>query len=406
MPKFSYIARDRNGQQVSDAIESVSRERAAVMLRTQGLLPIKITQLKSDTDFTQQYSLNPFDYESLNDRDIEFAFQQIAVMLASGIALLDAVNLTITTSRIGARKVWVQVGKRIQQGASFYDALSEHSQFTEFTLQLIRIGEQSGNLSLVMQQASNQIKTSRKLKKDIVVAIRYPFFSMLMAIGVCALMLVKLVPEMKKMLKIFGKPLPDITKALIDVSDWVLAHGLMIVIGISVVSVSFYALYMIPKSRWWIDFLALRLPLFGLVFRMSGTLLFSRALSLLLKSGVVIVDALETIEKLHKNKYLASRVAYARQQVILGHSLSETMQSSFGYMPVMLHVLSVGESSGRMEVILEDMTEYFEEQLQHRIAALTGLISPTMTIFVGGLIGFVYAAYMVGMFAATGATPR
>ncbi|MFM8340986.1 MAG: type II secretion system F family protein, partial [Methylomonas sp.] len=133
MPKFSFIARDRNGQQVTDTIESVSRERAALMLRNQGLLPIKITQLKSDNDFTQQFSLNPFDYESLNDKDIEFAFQQIAVMLASGIALLDAVNLTITTSRIGARKVWVQVGKRIQQGASFYDALSEHSQFAEFT---------------------------------------------------------------------------------------------------------------------------------------------------------------------------------------------------------------------------------------------------------------------------------
>lgn len=302
MPKFSFIARDRNGQQVTDTIESVSRERAALMLRNQGLLPIKITQLKSDNDFTQQFSLNPFDYESLNDKDIEFAFQQIAVMLASGIALLDAVNLTITTSRIGARKVWVQVGKRIQQGASFYDALSEHSQFTEFTLQLIRIGEQSGNLSVVMQQASNQIKTSRKLKKDIVVAIRYPFFSMLMAVGVCALMLVKLVPEMKKMLKIFGKPLPDITKALIDVSDWVLTNGLMIVICLSVVTVTFYLLYLMPKSRWWIDFLALRLPLLGVVFRMSGTLLFSRALSLLLKSGVVIDDALETIEKLHKNK--------------------------------------------------------------------------------------------------------
>ena len=406
MPLFTYTARDRNGQQRIDAIESNSREAAILALRTQGLLPLKIEEVKKNSGPTGSFSLNPFDYRSFNSSDIEHEFHQIAVMLRSGISLLDALNLIIKHCRIGSRSTWERLAKRIQQGSSFTDALREHNAFSEFTIQLIRVGEQTGNLNTVMDEAAKEVKSSRKLKKQILSALRYPAFTLLMAIGIVIFMLTSLVPEIKKLLKIMGKPMPPITKALIDTSDWVLANGVMVALVVFAVIVTFIVLYSWPPSRWWIDKWALKIPVIGYVLRLSGTVLFCRAMGLLLRSGVVMVDALGTMEKLHTNQYMASRIAFSRNRVLQGGSLSDQMEIESGYMPLMLQMMRVGENSGTLDDILLEMTDYHDELLEQAIATLVGMIAPAMTVFVGGVVGFVYAAFLVAMFSAAGGSPK
>ncbi|MDP3876559.1 MAG: type II secretion system F family protein [Methylobacter sp.] len=406
MPIFTYTARDRSGQQRVDAIESATREAAILALRAQGLLPLKIEEVKKSGATDKKISLNPLAYRSFNDTDIEHEFHQIAVMLRSGISLLDALNLSLKHCRIGARSTWERLAKRIEQGSSFTDALTEHSAFSEFTVQLIRVGEQTGNLSTVMDEAANEVKASRKLKKQITTALRSPAFSLLMAIGIIIFMMTGLIPEIKKLLKMMGKPMPPITKALIDTSDWVLANGLMMSVTATVAVVTFIVFYNWPPSRWWIDKYALKMPVIGYVLRLSGTVLFCRAMGLLLRSGVVMVDALTTIEKLHVNKYMASRISFARNQIMQGSSLADQMEIESGYMPLVLQMTRVGENSGTLDQILTEMTEYHDELLKQAIATLTGMIAPAMTIFVGGVIGFVYAAFLVAMFAAAGGSPK
>jgi type II secretory pathway component PulF len=406
MANFSYTARDRAGQQRTDLIESPSREAAIAMLRSQGLLPLKIVEIKSKSADGFDYSLNPLDYRSIRSADIEHEFHQMAVMLRSGISLLDALNLTAKHTRIGVRKTWQQIARRIQQGSSFHEALMEHKVFSDFTIQLIRVGEQTGYLNTVMDQAAIEMKASRKLKNKIIKALRYPGFTMLMAIGIVIFMLTSLVPEIKKLLKIMGKPMPPITQALINTSDWFLANGMTMFITVLLATMVFVVLYNVEKTRWWIDRLALRVPIFGYVFRLSGTVMFSRAMGLLLRAGVVIVEALETMEKLHKNKYLASKVALARERVMQGSSLTEPLEVSYGFMPLMLQMVRVGETSGTLDEILIEMTAYHDELLEQRIDTLTEMIAPAMTIFVGGIVGFVYAAFLVAMFSAAGGSPK
>ncbi|MCL7419904.1 MAG: type II secretion system F family protein [Methylobacter sp.] len=405
MPVFTYLARDRSGQQLTDAIESATRESAILALREQGLLPLKIEELKKADTALKSYSLNPLAYRAFNASDIEHEFHQIAVMLRSGISLLDALNLTLTHCRPGARPTWERLAKRIQQGSSFKDALAEHKAFSEFTIQLIHVGEQTGHLDTVMDEAAKEVKSSRKLKKQIVSALRYPAFTLLFAIGLVVFMLTSIIPEIKKLLQIMGKPMPPVTQALIDTSDWMLANGLTIAVFAVASAVTFIVLYNWPPSRWLIDKWALKLPLFGYVLRLSGTVLFSRAMGLLLRSGVVMVDALATMEKLHVNKYMASRIAFARGRVLQGSSLAEPLETESGYMPLLLQMTRVGENSGMLDDILFEMTEYHDELLQQAIATLTGMIAPLMTIFVGGVVGFVYAAFLVAMFSAAGGSP-
>ena len=215
-------------------------------------------------------------------------------MLRSGISLLDALNLILKHCRIGARPTWERLAKRIQQGSSFTEALREHKAFSEFTIQLIQVGEQTGHLNTVMDEAAKEVKASRKLKKQIMTALRYPAFSLLMAIGIVIFMLTSLIPEIKKLLQIMGKPMPPITKALIDTSDWVLANG--VDDGGFFTAAAWSRLLCCTTGRpaaCWIDKWALKIPVIGYVLRLSGTVLFSRAMGLLLRSGVVMVDALD-----------------------------------------------------------------------------------------------------------------
>ncbi|WP_305906750.1 type II secretion system F family protein [Methylomarinum sp. Ch1-1] len=405
MPVFSYTARDRSGQQRNDSIESPSREAAIANLRGQGLLPLRITEVKNKTDGSASFSWNPLDYRSIRPDDIEHEFHQMAVMLRSGISLMDALNMTARHCRIGARPTWQDLTKRIQQGSSFTEALSEHKIFTNFTIQLVRVGEQTGHLNTVMDQAAEEMKANRKLKKQIMTALRYPAFTLLFAIGLVVFMLTSIIPEIKKLLQIMGKPMPPITQALIDISDWFLANGIYVGVLIGGILFSFIALYQVPRSRWWIDRISLKLPVLGYVLRLSGTVLFARAMGLLLRSGVVIVEALETMEKLHGNHYMASKVRMARNRVMQGSSLTEPLQADTGYMPLMLQMIRVGESSGTLDDILIEMTDYHDELLQQAIAKLTGMIAPLMTVFVGGIVGFVYAAFLVAMFSAAGGSP-
>lgn len=404
MTIFSYTARDRGGQQTSDVVDSSSRDAAIMTLRGEGLLVLQINELKQKSD-EKSYSLNPLDYRSITSLDIENAFHQIAVMLRSGVSLLDAVELTRKHARIGTRKVWVRIAERIQQGGALKDALIEQGVFSNLTVQLVAVGEQTGHLSRVMDQAAKEMASTRRLKKQITSALKYPAFTLLFAIGLVVFMLTSIVPEIKKLLLIFGKPMPPITQALIDVSDWFVENVAFMAISAVVFVVVFAVLYNWPPSRWWVDRFSLRVPLIGHVLRLSGTVLFCRAMGLLLSSGVLIVDALTTMEQLHGNKFMASHVAFAHSRILQGSSLAEPLVEKSRYMDLVLQMIRVGESSGTLDDILAEMADYHEELLEQAIAKLTGMIAPIMTVFVGGIIGFVYAAFLVAMFSAAGGSP-
>ncbi len=404
MTIFSYTARDKAGQQINDVLESPSRDTAVMQLRRDGLLVLKIDELKQKSD-EKDFSLNPLDYLSIRSGEIENAFHQIAVMLRSGVSLLAALDLTRKYARIGARKVWARIAERIQQGGSFTDALKEQGVFSHLTIELVRVGEQTGSLSVVMDQAAQEMASSRKIKKQVTSALKYPAFTLLFAIGLVVFMLTSIVPEIKKLLLIMGKPMPPITQALMDVSDWFVLNTLSLCIAALVFVVTFVVLYNWPPARWWLDRFSLRIPLIGHVLRLSGTVLFCRAMGLLLSSGVVMVDALKTMESLHGNQFMASHVAYAHSRVLQGSSLAEPLEDRAKYMELVLQMVRVGENSGTLDGILIEMTEYHDELLGEAIAQLTGMISPIMTVIVGGVVGFVYAAFLVAMFSAAGGSP-
>ncbi len=401
MPEYRYIARDSAGRQQSGTVEAESREAAVLQLRGQRLLVLEIAEIKR-RDGSRSFSLNPLEYRSMRPVDVERDFHQLAVMLRSGLPLLEALRIVAGNSRIGVARVWNRIAERIQQGDSLTEAMMEHKVFDRLTLALVRVGEETGNLDFVLDHASKELERIRNFKRQVVSALAYPLFVMVFAIGVAIFMLTTVVPEIKKFLSVLGRELPPITQALIDTSDWLEIHVPYILIGLTVFVVTIVLLRKVALTRYWLDWLVLKLPLFGSIAQLSGTVAFTRGLGTLFKSGVRIVEALEITEALLSNTWLGRRLAEARQQVLHGESLSKPIGERFGFPPLLYKMLLVGENAGTLDDILEEMTQYFEDRMARLIRTMAAFMEPAVTLIVGGIVGFVYAAFLVAMFSAGG----
>ena len=401
MPEYRYIARDSAGRQQSGTVEAESREAAVLQLRGQRLLVLEIVEIKPRGS-ARSFSLNPLQYRAMRPVDVERDFHQLAVMLRSGLPILEAIRIVASHSRIAVARVWNRIGDRIQQGDSLTEAMMEHRVFDRLTLALIRVGEETGNLDFVLDHASKELERMRNFKRQVISALAYPLFVMVFAIGVAIFMLTVVVPEIKKFLAVLGRKLPPITQALIDTSDWLETHVPGIAVGITVFIVTIVLLRKVPTARYWIDWLVLKLPIFGSIAQLGGTVAFTRGLGTLFKSGVRIVEALEITEALLSNTYLGRRVAEARQQVLHGESLSTPLGERFGFPPLLHKMLVVGENAGTLDDILEELTLYFEDRMARLIRTMSAFMEPAVTLVVGGIVGFVYAAFLVAMFSAGG----
>ncbi len=405
MPEFQYIARDSTGRQHSGTASAQNQDELIRTLRAQGLLTLEAKPLKQRKKGAA-ISLNPFDYRSIRATDLEHSFHQLSVMLQSGMALLEALAITAEFSRPGARKTWVELGERIQNGEELSTVMAEYKVFGEMSIHLVRVGEQTGNLDQALVLASKHLEDRRVLRQQLVQAMSYPIFVILFAIGVTVFMLVKVVPELKKFIALMGRRVPPITQALIDTSNWVVAYLPGIAAVTAAIVATLFLLYQWAPARLWMDRASLHIPLLGKMFRISGTADFARGLGTMLRSGVWLIDALQTIEKLLGNRYLGFCVANAREQVAQGSSLSAPLLESNAFMPILPRMIAVGENAGRVDFILEEMANYHEDLLARAIKRMVGIIGPLMTILIGGLVGFVYAAFLTAMFAAAGGSPK
>jgi type IV pilus assembly protein PilC len=269
-------------------------------------------------------------------------------------------------------------------------------------IHLVRVGEQTGTLDRVLDRASETLERRRLLKTQLLTALTYPIIVLIAAVGVATFMVLYVIPKIRVFLNSLGRKLPPLTQALVDISDFIQNYVLYFGVGAILLLVGFVFLYRWPPSRLTIDRVALRLPLLGHLLTLSSTAQFAHALSVMLRSGVTLVESLRTMELLQGNKYLAQRVAESRGAVLGGGSLGGTLLAQRTFMPMLAQMVTVGEQSGTLDDVLEDVAKFYEGQLQSTIKLFSSIIEPVIIAVVGGVVGFVYIAFFVALYSTTG----
>ena len=335
---------------------------------------------------------------------VEMGLRQIASMLRSGVTLLVALT-TVAAQANGksAQSMWRTIAGKIEKGESLSSAFLAYSRhFGEIAVRLAEVGEKTGELARTLARAADQMEARRNLRAMVVNALVYPVLAVLMAVAVSAYLVISVIPKLADFLRTGGVALPAITQALMDFSDFIRANGLAIALGIIVFAAAWIILRIFGPTREIQDALLMRLPITGRILRLSGTAVFSRSMQIMTESGVTLIDALETSAKLLVNRRLRHRINDAFAAVVRGQTLDAALAPAKEFMPMMRPMAAVGEVSGSLPDAFAETARFHEMLLALAVKRFGMLIEPVMIIITGGIVGFVYIAFFVALFAIAG----
>ena len=400
MAEFQYSARDARGALQQGVATAGSAETLAAELRSQGFLILKIAPV-APPERQPAFSFSPLAWLPMTRFDVEVGFQQLAAMLHSGLTLLVALRTVAEQARRArAAGLWRGVAERIERGDTLSGALAaEGRRFPEYVVQLIRVGESSGELDAMLTRAAEHLEQSRNLRLMVVNALAYPSIVVFLAVGVSAFMVLSVIPKIERFLAGGGRTLPPLTQALLDVSNWLRDYLPELGLGLVVAAAAGALVYRWPPGRLLLDAASLKIPVVGSVLRTGGTAIFARGMGILLESGVGLIESLHTAEHLVRNRALARRVVAAREAVTRGETLADGLSGHREFLPMLSRMVAVGEATGALGRTLNDLATFNEGQLVAIVRRLGVVIEPVMILTVGGIVGFVYIAFFVALFS-------
>lgn len=399
MAEFRYKARDATGASRAGIVDANTRSAAASQLRSRGLIVIGVdpvatkTESKSGIDFTGW--LPP------RGVDVELSLQQLAMMVKGGMPLLTSIiSLIEQAPRKSLGNIWQVVVKDIQSGDSLSKAMEKHRCFPDFVIQLVRVGERTGELPPVLHRAVTTMRSRRQGVQEVGSALIYPLLVVCVAIGVTIYMVAYLIPRLEIYLQSLGKNMPAMTQNLVNTSSWMRQY--YPVIGIATCGLVVFGLvfYRSKEGRMWSDRVALRIPLIGGLFKLCETSTFARSLSVMLGSGITLIDGLGTVEKLLYNRFTAKTVNETRTKIIQGRNFADAIDEGNAFSPMLRKMIAVGQQSGDLQGVLEEVADFHENQFQASIRRLNAILTPALTVGVGAIVGYVYIAFFVALLAA------
>lgn len=399
MASFAFTARDDVGQTQTGMLDAASAALVAGQLRDRGWLVLRI-QEHAEERTTAGGSGAWASLMRPRGVAVEMSLRQLAVMLRGGISLLSALETIASQSESRPlRAIYDDIIHQVQQGRSFSDALQKHTAFPDYLVRLVRVGEQTGIQETVLVRGADMMRTRRETLRDVATALTYPAIVLIAALGVTAYMVTSLVPKLTELLASLGKPLPAMTQSLVTFSGYFQQYGGTIALAVGASIIGFVLAYMSPNGRLMIDRVMLRVPILGRVLRLSGTLTFSQSLGTLVRSGVTVLDALVTVQQMHQNQFLAQCVQQSRDAIIRGNNLADTLRISHAYMPLLPTMTAVGEETGNLDEVMDEVTIFHQAQLTALIKTLGAWVTPAVVVSVGSVVGYVYIAFFMALFA-------
>ncbi len=405
--EFKVTAKDPQGARRTFMRTAVSRDALMASLRADRWLVIGVEAMRqASTGADLPPPWHPSWIKPMTGFEVEMGLRQLASMLRSGITLLAALRtVSAQASSPRAKRTWAHIAERVFSGDSFAAALTkEGRRFDEIIIRLSEVGERSGELERTISRAADQLEARRELRTAVINALAYPVVAVLAAVGVSAYLVVGVIPKVAEFLSAGGASLPSLTQALVDISTWLTANGLLVLTWIAAAIVAWTLLRLSERGHELEDILLLRIPITGRILRLSGTSLFARSMQIMTESGVTLVDALDTGSRLMANRRFRRRVNAAHAGVISGLSLADALRPAVEFTPMLRRMAAVGEVSGSLPETFGETARFHEMLLALAVKRFGMLIEPVMIVVTGLIVGFVYIAFFTAIFAIAGAS--
>jgi type IV pilus assembly protein PilC len=337
----------------------------------------------------------------VKDKDIVVFTRQFSTMINAGLPLVQALEILSTQVENKAfGKIIGQVKTDVESGLTYADSLKKHPRiFSELYANMVAAGEAGGILDTILNRLAAYIEKAMKLKKKVKGAMVYPAVISTVAVLVIVIIMVFVVPTFSKMFAQLGGTLPLPTRMVIGLSKFVAGTGGIISLVSIIAAVVFIIQFVkTEKGRKIIDFILLKLPIFGPLLNKVAVAKFTRTLGTLVSSGVPILDGLEITAKTSGNKIVEQAIMGVRKEVVGGKTIAEPINKAKVFPPMVTHMIAVGESTGALDAMLGKIADFYDDEVDAAVSNLTAMMEPLMMVFLGTTVGFIVVAMYLPIF--------
>lgn len=399
MAEFTWEARARSGELRKGVMEADDEAAITARLRQQQLTPVKVRRKRKSLSI--QFG------SGVGVKELVTFTRLFSTMIDAGLPLVQCLDiLSGQQSNKQFAAVLKDVREAVEAGLSFSDALRRHPKvFDELFVNLVQAGEVGGILDTIMSRLSVYLEKRQKLVRQVRGALVYPSLVIVIAVGVMSVLLTFVIPAFEGMFKEFGggrEALPKLTLLVITVSEGFVSYLPFILAGLIGLVVAGGYTYRNPTGKRAIHNFTLVAPVLGPVIRKVAVARFTRTLGTLLQSGVPILDALEICAKTAGNVVIESAVMHVRQRISEGKNMAEPLMETKVFPDMVVQMIAVGEQTGALDQMLNKIADFYEEETDVAVAALTSALEPMLMVGVGGMVGVVLIAMYLPIFELAG----
>jgi type IV pilus assembly protein PilC len=388
MAVFRWEGVSPRGERLAGEMEAPTRDAVMVRLRSQRIQAVPAKIKEKGRGFDRELTIPGFG-ESVKSRDIVIFTRQLATMIDAGLPIVQCLDVLAAQSpNKKLRTVVRQLKEEVEAGSTFTDALRKHPKlFDELFVNMVAAGEVGGILDNILHRLAGYMEKAMKLKSKIKGAMIYPITIITVAVGVTAVLLIFVIPVFAELFSSFGQALPAPTQFVINLSNFTIAY-FPYMLGVAVAAgVACRQFYKTEAGQLAFDQMFLQLPVFGDLIRKSAVARFTRTLSTLVSSGVPILDALAITARTAGNKVVERAVLQTRVSISEGRTIAEPLTQSKVFPPMVCQMISVGETTGALDAMLQKIADFYEEEVDNAVANLTSLMEPLVILFLGVIIG-------------------
>lgn len=401
MPVYEYKALDNSGKNRKGIVNAESKDAARKKLRLSGNYPIYIRESSSKTSKEGGRKAFSFNFaQRIPSQDIHVFTRQLATLLGAKIPLVSALSSLIeqTSNRAFQKKI-AQIKESVNEGNTLTNAMAEHPNiFSNVYINMIRAGEASGSLDIVMERLADFGEKQEELKGKLRAALIYPCVMALICVGVLFILITYIIPNITQVFVEMDKVLPLPTRILIFLSDFLKQYWMAGVLMLIVVfgGVKFFLRSALGRNVW--DYTVLKIPFVGSVVQKIILARFSSTLGSLLESGVGLISSMEIVKTLINNTKVAQVVDDAITQTKEGKSMTVSLGGSQWFPPMFVQMIGVGEQAGTLEAMLKKVSKAYEREVESAVMGLTALIEPIMIVGMGGVVGAIIVSILLPIF--------
>jgi general secretion pathway protein F len=399
MALFEYKAIGTDGKNIKGLVEADSSKAARLKLKKQGIM---VTDIFEKNAVAKRGSTRANSGVSLfgnrvNQEEVSIMTRQLASLIKANIPLVDALSALVEQiESVGLKTVLAQVREAVNEGSGLGKALAVHPKvFDNIFINMVEAGESSGTLSLVLLRLADLKENQTRLRRKIIGGMTYPAIMAFVALAILLGIFAFVIPKLQQIFVSMNKALPMTTVILIWISEKVVTWWPLMIIGIVLVVFLFnrYINTVDGRSKW--DRFKLSAPIFGKVTRMASINRFASTMATLLAAGVPILTAMAIARNLVGNVHIAKAIEDARDNITEGQSIADPLKRSGEFPPLVIHMISIGERTGELPTMLQNVAESYDEQVSTAIDSMTAMLEPAMIVFMGGTVGFIVVSVIM-----------